>query len=763
MAGKTHWVTRLGAVVLLLSGIPFAFAGVPSPAIDVTLPHYAIRGEITAPGQINSYKFSGNAGQEVALWTLAQSIGSTLVPIIALYDTTGKLIAYNDFDISLIAGGVPQDSTLFVKLPATGTYYASVLAAADLLKNSTAGGRTGFYTFFLDSGSDYGRITDPYEPNDTPRTATQITPPFASYGANLLYFGDIDWYSLAAKKGQRFLVDVDAAEMKHTLGWEAAVKARVGVFDLNGQLLLSSEHGVDLDSGYGEDPALIFTAPQDGTYCIAVTSYLDTHFHSVYSEEAFLADPYVGSRTGRIGQYILEVREITTLLFPQVANGSFGEYYFKTSIILVNSSAAAAAGKISFYGSDGSPLEVSLESGELVNTWYFNIPAKTSYVLKTGGDGAGASGYAVVLSDTPIGGSTVFSQYGPKGNLVTEAGVSSGSIMDYFAIPVDTTGEFNTGVAILNSESTSAVGTYLRLLDSSGKTVASRTISLLPGHQIAQFVFGSDQLFPNVGKLRGSLQVFSDSPVTTVALRSSAKTLTTLAPSAVNQSYEASSMIFPQVVTGAAGQNYRTLFMLSNTGYFTVNGTIRLTRSDGTPMGVQIGTAQSSLHSFSIPPLSTVFLEASSSGGMETGYATVTANHGLGGAAVISQYSAAGVLECEVGVGPAQKFSHFFVFAENLSGYNTGVALANPDSVNSTVEYELRPSVANSQALHKGPVALNSGQHRADLISGQNQLFPAFTGLGTLEVVSAIPVPAIALRISAGTMTSLPVIPAPAK
>ena len=180
-------------------------------------------------------------------------------------------------------------------------------------------------------------------------------------------------------------------------------------------------------------------------------------------------------------------------------------------------------------------------------------------------------------------------------------------------------------------------------------------------------------------------------------------------------------------------------------------------------MSVLVGTTQSPVHNFTMPPLSTLFLEASSPGPLETGYASVAADHGFGGAAVIAQYSAAGVLDCEVGVGPAGRYSQFYVFAENENGYNTGIALANPGSVNATLEYELRPSAADAQTLHTGPVALNSGQHRADLVSGLNQLFPNFSGLGTLEVTSAVPIPAIALRISAGTMTSLPVIPAPQK
>jgi hypothetical protein len=460
---------------------------------------------------------------------------------------------------------------------------------------------------------------------------------------------------------------------------------------------------------------------------------------------------------------MLAVREITTLLFPQVANGSFGEYFFRTSIILVNNSAENAAGKVCFYDADGVPMAVPLEPGDTIDTWQFNLPAKSSYVLKTNGSGSGASGYAIVMSDTPVAGSTVFSQYGADGNLVTEAGVRSGSIMDFFAIPVDTTGDFNTGLAVLNSESAAPVGMYLRLLDSTGRTIASRTMTLEPGRQISRFVFGADQLFPNAGKFRGSLQVFADSPLTTVALRSSSKTLTTLMPSPVNQSYEAASQLFPQVVVGSSGPNYRTSVMLMNTGYFSLNGSIRFTRSDGTPMSVSIGTVQSSVHTFSIAPLSTLFLEASSPGSLETGYASVTADHGFGGAAVIAQYGAAGVLECEVGVGPAGKYSHFYVFAENENGYNTGVALANPGSVNATLDYELRPSAADAKALHNGPVALKSGQHRADLVSGLNQLFPTFSGLGTLEVTSAVPIPAIALRISAGTMTSLPVIPAPDK
>ncbi len=105
-------------------------------------------------------------------------------------------------------------------------------------------------------------------------------------------------------------------------------------------------------------------------------------------------------------------------------------------------------------------------------------------------------------------------------------------------------------------------------------------------------------------------------------------------------------------------------------------------------------------------------------------------------------------------------YSRFCLFVEQKDGYNTGIAVANVggDLRKSTTGYGPNPPRA---LLEKGPVTLEPGTQRADLIAGAQQIFPEFEGSGNLEITASHPVPAVALRISATSMTALPVIPIP--
>jgi hypothetical protein len=102
---------------------------------------------------------------------------------------------------------------------------------------------------------------------------------------------------------------------------------------------------------------------------------------------------------------------------------------------------------------------------------------------------------------------------------------------------------------------------------------------------------------------------------------------------------------------------------------------------------------------------------------------------------------------------------NFLIFAQSSGGYNTGVALANVTPTASRLTYLLRDDTEPWNPQQIDPADLEPGKHNATLVSGANQLFPGFSGTGTLEVISAYPIPAVALRLTATTMTAVPVIP----
>jgi hypothetical protein len=760
-------VSAIACTIALMMGPSALARGGGNPddasAVQLFLPYTSVNGAIRNTGDVNFYKFDAIAGREVTILLRTESIGSDLNAILSFYDGSWKLLAYNDHEWNLGSGQFGQDPILYLKIPSTGTYYLAVSSAAQFRRRFLPGmsGTTGSYDLTLFTRFDSWTVQDQYEPNDTLQAATAISLPFESIGANLLYLGDMDWYTFNANKGDRISIDIDALEMQCQPGWGPVVRTRLGLFDAKGQSLLSVDKGSDPDDGFADDPALIFDVPQNGKYYIAVTTQPDTQFATLFNNPTFLQDPYVSGLENRIGFYRLQVRVLNQLYFPHIANGAFGDSSFSTSIVLLNCSSQTATGGISFFKSDGTSLKVSLTSDSNLNdTHWFSVPPWGGLLLKTDGTGQGASGYAIVTSTAPIGGNAILSQYDSQGALMTEAGVGNSTPMDFFVIPVDLTGSYNAGLAVANIAGASISNLYLRLVNYAGQCVATRSLSLEPGKQTSVFVSGPDQLFPGLADFRGSLQVLADTPVYVVALRSGANTLTTLTPAPLNLSFNPISFTFPHVVVGSASALYRSTVVLTNPGYFPVNGTIQFTRSDGNPMVVAIGSNHSSQYSYTIPAQGTAFLEASTSSDFQMGFAAVTANHGVAGTLIISQYDpSSGRLQTEVAIPPAQFFRDFIVFAQGDASYNTGIAFTNTSAEASAMQYLLRSSVDPSTTSELGPVSLDPSRHEAILISGSQQLFPGFAGYGSLEVTSSQPISAVALRITATTMTVLPIIP----
>jgi hypothetical protein len=363
----------------------------------------------------------------------------------------------------------------------------------------------------------------------------------------------------------------------------------------------------------------------------------------------------------------------------------------------------------------------------------------------------------------PLAGSAIFSQYDAEGRLVTEAAVSASPLMDFMAFPVDVGGDYNTGLAVANMSATTPANLYFRLVDTEGNIQADRDVSLAPGAQMSLFAGGEGQLFPNLTDFRGSLQVIADSYVSAVALRISSRTLTTLPVMPMNQSFEWKGLVFPDMVSGViSGKDYRSTVILTNPGYFLINGTIQFTQMDGSPMPLRVGSTDSSVLPFQIPPQGSLFLQPSSTSGFLRGYATVLANHGLGGVLIYSQFDAAtGKLETEAGVPTSTCAGHFLVPAENQGSYNTGLAVANISGADANLLYRLSPDSDPSVVLENGPVPLTAGNQKAQFVSGSYQIFDGFNGTGVLEIISDQPLAAVALRVTAGTTTMMPVIPIP--
>jgi hypothetical protein len=750
--------------LVILSGQTGALAWSPSGSANrLGLPSTSWGGTVATSSEVDYYKFDASAGCEVTVWLETESIGSNLAAVLALLDGNGTLLAYNDGEWNAGSAAFSGDPILYLKLPETSTYYFAVASAAYFNSQSeNPENAVGAYRINLFHKFDGPIPTDFLETNDSPWTATEISLPFQSHNTNLLFFGDIDWFSFDATEGRKINVDIDALELGLDPETGIPVKARVGIFDANQQLVSALDTEFDPDTGFNGDHSLIFDVPNDGRYYIAVTTSANTQFSTPYNNPEFLQNPYVSGAGGTIGIYTVSVRELQYLCIPQFALGDFDSITYKTRILLLNPSEQTATGSISLFKSDGTPFAVTFSlPGGSDNIYWFSIPPKGQLILDTDVEGPGSSGYARIISTESLAGSATFSQYDAGGMLITEAAAEASQLKEFLAFPVDIGGGYNTGLAVANMSRSSSANLYFRLVDTQGNPQGYRDVSLDPGKQISLFAGGDGQLFPSLTDFRGSLQVFADSPISAIALRTSSRTLTTLPVLPMNQSFDPANMVFSDMVAGeTSGKSYRSTLIMTNPSYFSIRGKIQFTQTDGSPMPLSTGARYSSQQYFEIPPQGTIFLEPCSAGGFFRGYATVSADHGLGGVLIYSQFDAVtGSLETEAAVPASTGATHFLVPAESQNGYSTGLAIANPNLATANLFYALYPDSNPSIVLENGPVSLAAGHQKAQFISGSYQIFDGFDGTGVLEVISDQPLSAVAIRMNAATTTMLPVVP----
>jgi len=219
----------------------------------------------------------------------------------------------------------------------------------------------------------------------------------------------------------------------------------------------------------------------------------------------------------------------TIFYYPHIVNGVLGGVILKTTIFITNPAATGtglASGSITFMKDDpvlsgpGTPFNLTFtdETGQPAgsgNTIPFQIAGGQTRKFTSSGAGTYAGGLAIVSSNAPISGTAIFSEFDSAGRLIGEAGVPSGSAVSNQAVFVDTQGGYNVGVAYANP-GTAGANVTLRLLNSSGVAVMSTVQTLGAGNHAAAFV---SQLFPGAPELVGTMQITSQTPLSSIALR----------------------------------------------------------------------------------------------------------------------------------------------------------------------------------------------------------------------------------------------------
>jgi hypothetical protein len=233
---------------------------------------------------------------------------------------------------------------------------------------------------------------------------------------------------------------------------------------------------------------------------------------------------------------------------------------------------------------------------------------------------------------------------------------------------------------------------------------------------------------------------------------------------------QATTLYYPQVTNGLLGSSiWKTTIFLGNPAASGVaSGTVTLFQevpSDpklaGVPFnsisfvdesGAPVGSGNTI--PFQIAPGQSRKFTSTGVGDYHGGFAVVSANAPINGAAVFSAFYADGS-SSEGGLSSSPAVTKQAIFVDTTNGYNVGVALANPTTSQMTVSLSL---LLNTGAAAAQPttVTLGANNHKAAFVS---ELFQGIGPMvGSMQVSSATAVPAVALRFdpSFKVFTTLP-------
>ncbi len=214
--------------------------------------------------------------------------------------------------------------------------------------------------------------------------------------------------------------------------------------------------------------------------------------------------------------------ERTSFELPQFASGGG---ILTTTFVLFNLGNTAANVTITLTTGKGLPFSVNLDNGESGSEFQVQVPACGSLFLQTDGAGDVRAGAAQITASVPIGVGGVYTLLS-GGTFQTETGVGASDDILLASLPVDTTGVFDTGVALFNSGK-AATEVALSFISGAaapaGAVDFSTQLTLDPGEQKAQLVKGD--LFREIGERRGMLAIDSEGEISAVTIRQNSQPL----------------------------------------------------------------------------------------------------------------------------------------------------------------------------------------------------------------------------------------------
>jgi len=522
---------------------------------------------------------------------------------------------------------------------------------------------------------------------------------------------------------------LDAASATYNKAWTNAIAqlkaAHPGIiivaFDAYSEFLSITQN----PSLYGltnvTSPAQGLTAVNPNTYLFWDLLHPTTAVNADTANDAYLdiAAYFATSASG----------PVTTL--PHVADGNG----FDTMVLLVNTGTADAAYSLQFFNQIGTQVMYQLDPTQSGMTGI--IPAGSQAIVRTAGSGGSTNlGWGQLTAPPAVKGMLIYQQQASPTSF-QEGSAPFTAPSQHFFFPFDNTGTSTTSIGFVNPSSTQAANVTFTARYESGGTDAVPAFNMSPLQQIAQPV---TSIWPSTAGQRGLIEVNSNTPIGMVAFRFQGSAFTlfdTIAPTAGG-----SAPVTSTIAHSADGNNFRSTFILTNSGAAAAPYTLSILNATGQPQAFNFDVG--SPLSGTVPAGSTLTIDTTGQGSVTNlGWAQLSAAPAVSGIEVFRQTNP-GKSEQQATIPISQvNSSHFFLPFDNAAN-TTSIALANPDPAKTatiTVTFRYVDGTSNN-----GQVILGPRNYNANLLAA---LFAVTASkAGVAEFTSNVPIAVVEVRFN---------------
>jgi hypothetical protein len=373
------------------------------------------------------------------------------------------------------------------------------------------------------------------------------------------------------------------------------------------------------------------------------------------------------------------------LVVPQVADG--GEW--KTTVVVISADAAAAQFTLRFFTAGGQPLSLPVAGiGTVAEVSGTVAPGGFQVVETEGTAPAVVAGWAELTSANRVTGYAIFRSRSPRQDSEGVVPLPPAAARRLL-IPFDNTSGFATSVAVANADVADCQSGAVRFTDQNGATLLNAPFQLASRNRDAFELAGR---YPASANRRGLVE-FSCANVDLymVGFRFNPQfAFTSLDPVDPAAAPAATRRIAPQV---ADGDGWSTISVLANLEAAQAAATVAFYAQNGAALALPVqGDGMVSTVSRNVAAGGVSTVETNGVSPLRQGWAEVTGAGKVVGMAIFGFLAGGAEVRYSEGAVPlpAPGGRRLLLFFDNTGGFDTAVAIANPENVQTVIGARFR-------------------------------------------------------------------------